>query len=105
LGALRSWAGPAGCDSLQLVRGVIESLTSAPNGATVVVGVDDAMAAHDHAAGRASRRLLSIQAADDRDGRRPPRQHASPAVTLGQVLYHPEAIMLGVTSAETLTAI
>jgi hypothetical protein len=30
--------GPAGGDSLQLVRGVIESLTSAPNGATVVVG-------------------------------------------------------------------
>jgi DNA-binding CsgD family transcriptional regulator len=34
--------GPASGDSLQLVRGVIESLTSAPNGATVVVGVDDA---------------------------------------------------------------
>ena len=42
LGALSSWAGPAGGDSLQLVRGVIESLTCAPNGATVVVGVDDA---------------------------------------------------------------
>jgi DNA-binding CsgD family transcriptional regulator len=42
LGALRSWAGPAGGDSLQLVRGVIESLTCAPDGATVVVGVDDA---------------------------------------------------------------
>ena len=42
LGALRSWAGPAGGDSLQLVRGVIESLTCAPNGGTVVVGVDDA---------------------------------------------------------------
>ena len=42
LGALSSWAGPAGGDSLQLVRGVIESLTSAPDGATVVVGVDDA---------------------------------------------------------------
>ena len=27
------------------------------------------------------------------------------AVTLGQVLYHPEAIMLAVTPAETLTAI
>jgi hypothetical protein len=39
---LSSWAGPAGGDSLQLVRGVIESLTCAPNGATVVVGVDDA---------------------------------------------------------------
>jgi DNA-binding CsgD family transcriptional regulator len=42
LGALSSWAGPAGGDSLQLVRGVIESLTSAPDGATVVVAVDDA---------------------------------------------------------------
>ena len=28
-----------------------------------------------------------------------------PAVTLGQVLYHPEAIMLGVTPADRLTAI
>ena len=42
LGALRSWVGPAGGDSLQLVRGVIESLTSAPDGRAVVVGVDDA---------------------------------------------------------------
>lgn len=42
LGALSSWASPAGRDSLELVRSVIESLTSAPNGATVVVGVDDA---------------------------------------------------------------
>jgi hypothetical protein len=42
LGALSSWAGPAGGDTLQLVRGVIASLTCAPNGATVVVGVDDA---------------------------------------------------------------
>ncbi len=42
LGALSSWAGPAGGDSLQLIRGVIESLTSSSNGAPVVVGVDDA---------------------------------------------------------------
>src|SRR5690242_5337628 len=42
LGALRSWLGPAGGDSLELVRGVIESLISAPGGATVVLGVDDA---------------------------------------------------------------
>jgi len=42
LGALRSWVGPAGGDSLQVVRGVIESLTSAPDGGTVVVAVDDA---------------------------------------------------------------
>ena len=42
LGALRSWAGPAGGDSLQQVHGVIESLTCAPSGATAVVGVDDA---------------------------------------------------------------
>jgi DNA-binding CsgD family transcriptional regulator len=41
LGALASWAGSAGSDSLQLVRGVIESLTAAPPAATVVLGVDD----------------------------------------------------------------
>jgi DNA-binding CsgD family transcriptional regulator len=41
-GALSSWAAPAGVDSLQLVRAVIEELTAAPDGATVVVGVDDA---------------------------------------------------------------
>src|SRR5258705_2582346 len=42
LGALSSWAGLASGDSLQLVRGVIESLTSTSNDATMVVGVDDA---------------------------------------------------------------
>jgi DNA-binding CsgD family transcriptional regulator len=41
-GALSSWAAPAGVDSLQLVRAVIEQLTDAPAGATVVIGVDDA---------------------------------------------------------------
>ena len=41
LGALASWAGLAGSDSLQLVCGVIESLTAASSAATVVVGVDD----------------------------------------------------------------
>jgi DNA-binding CsgD family transcriptional regulator len=42
LGALASWAGPESSDSFQLVRGVIESLTSASEGKPVVVGVDDA---------------------------------------------------------------
>ena len=42
LGAFASWAGSAGIDNLQLVRAVIESLTSAVPGSTVVVGVDDA---------------------------------------------------------------
>ena len=41
LGALASWAGSAGSDSLQLVRGVIESLTAAAPGTAVLVGVDD----------------------------------------------------------------
>ena len=41
LGALASWAGPEGRESFQLVRGVIESLTSASPGNRVVVGVDD----------------------------------------------------------------
>jgi DNA-binding CsgD family transcriptional regulator len=42
LGAFDSWAPAAATDTLQLVRGVIESLTSAPPGTTVIVGVDDA---------------------------------------------------------------
>jgi DNA-binding CsgD family transcriptional regulator len=41
LGAFASWAGRAGSDSLQLVGSVIDSLTSAPTGTSVVVGVDD----------------------------------------------------------------
>ncbi|MGX9671359.1 LuxR C-terminal-related transcriptional regulator [Mycobacterium sp. HM-7] len=41
LGAFASWA-PAAADSLQLVRGVVDSLTAAPEGGQVVVGVDDA---------------------------------------------------------------
>lgn len=41
LGALAPWAPSAHNDSLELVRGVIESLTSAPPDVTVVVGVDD----------------------------------------------------------------
>lgn len=42
LGALASWAGRAGRDSLQLVCGVIESLTATSPARAVVVGVDDA---------------------------------------------------------------
>jgi DNA-binding CsgD family transcriptional regulator len=41
LGAFSTWAWSAD-DTLQLVRGVIEALTSAPRGTAVVVGVDDA---------------------------------------------------------------
>jgi DNA-binding CsgD family transcriptional regulator len=41
LGALASWTGSAGGDTLQLVRGIIEALTSGPPGVTVAVGVDD----------------------------------------------------------------
>lgn len=41
LGALASWAGLAGGDSLQVVCEVIESLTAASSEAPVVVGVDD----------------------------------------------------------------
>lgn len=41
LGAFAPWAGSAGTDRLQLVRGVIDSVTSAPPGTTVVLGVDD----------------------------------------------------------------
>jgi hypothetical protein len=41
LGAFAAWASSAGTDTVQLVRGVIESLTAAPAGGAVVVGVDD----------------------------------------------------------------
>jgi DNA-binding CsgD family transcriptional regulator len=41
LGAFASWAGAGGTDRLQLVRGVIDSVTSAPPGTSVVLGVDD----------------------------------------------------------------
>jgi DNA-binding CsgD family transcriptional regulator len=41
LGAFTPWAGSAGTDRLQLVRSVIDSVTAAPPGMTVVLGVDD----------------------------------------------------------------
>ena len=41
LGALSSWMESPGGDNLQLVRGVIRSLTMCTPGTTVVVGVDD----------------------------------------------------------------
>jgi DNA-binding CsgD family transcriptional regulator len=42
LGAFTAWAGSGVTDTVQLLRGVIESLTSASPGAAVVVCVDDA---------------------------------------------------------------
>src|SRR5437764_10933497 len=42
LGAFAAWARSGVTDTVQLLRGVIESLTSASPGATVVVCVDDA---------------------------------------------------------------
>jgi DNA-binding CsgD family transcriptional regulator len=41
LGAFAPWAASTGTDRLQLVRGVIDSVTSASPGTTVVLGVDD----------------------------------------------------------------
>ncbi|HTI77297.1 MAG TPA: AAA family ATPase, partial [Mycobacterium sp.] len=41
LGAFAPWTGSAGTDRLQLVRSVIDSVTSAPPGTRVVLGVDD----------------------------------------------------------------
>ncbi|MEN3321087.1 MAG: hypothetical protein V7643_4489, partial [Mycobacterium sp.] len=41
LGAFAPWAASTSTDRLQLVRGVIDSVTSAPAGTTVVLGVDD----------------------------------------------------------------
>ena len=42
LGAFTAWAQPGVTDPLQLLRGVMESLTATSSGATVVLGVDDA---------------------------------------------------------------
>jgi hypothetical protein len=42
LGAFTAWTQSGVTDTVQLLRGMIESLTSASSGATVVVGVDDA---------------------------------------------------------------
>jgi DNA-binding CsgD family transcriptional regulator len=41
LGAFTAWVQSDGADTVQLVRGVIESLTATAPGTTVVVGVDD----------------------------------------------------------------
>jgi DNA-binding CsgD family transcriptional regulator len=41
LGAFTAWSESGVTDTVQLVRGVIESLTATPAGTTVVVGVDD----------------------------------------------------------------
>jgi DNA-binding CsgD family transcriptional regulator len=41
LGVFTEWAESGVIDTVQLLRGVIESLTAAPAGTTVVVGVDD----------------------------------------------------------------
>jgi DNA-binding CsgD family transcriptional regulator/tetratricopeptide (TPR) repeat protein len=42
VGAFTAWAPSGVSDTVQLLRGVIESLTAAPSGTTVVVCVDDA---------------------------------------------------------------
>ena len=42
LGAFAAWAPSAVADQLELVRGVVDALTSAPPGSRVVLGIDDA---------------------------------------------------------------
>ena len=72
LGAFASWAGSDVADRLQLVRGVIESLTSAADGARVIVGVDDAhllddlstFVLHQIAARRAAKLVLTVRDGD-----------------------------------------
>src|SRR3977135_2426892 len=46
LGAFTAWAPSGVTDTVGLVRGVIESLTAASAGTTVVVGVDDVHRLH-----------------------------------------------------------
>jgi DNA-binding CsgD family transcriptional regulator len=69
LGAFAAWVGSAVADTLQVVRGVIESLTCASPGTMVVVGVDDAhllddlsiFVLHQIVLRRAARVLLTIR--------------------------------------------
>ena len=72
LGAFVPWAGSDVADRLQLVRGVIESLTSAGDGARVVVGVDDVhllddlstFVLHQIVARRAAKLVLTVRDGD-----------------------------------------
>ena len=41
LGAFTAWAPSGVIDTVQLLQGVVESLTAAPSGTKVVIGVDD----------------------------------------------------------------
>ena len=41
LGALASWPAPTSTEMVQVIRGVVEALTSVPEGTEVVIGVDD----------------------------------------------------------------
>jgi DNA-binding CsgD family transcriptional regulator len=69
LGALASWVESSGPDTLQLVRGVIAALTSAPQGRPLVVGIDDAhllddlsvFVVHQIVARRAAKVVLTIR--------------------------------------------
>src|ERR1700754_4619070 len=72
LGAFARWAGSDVADRLQLVRGGIESLTSAPDGARVIVGVDDVhllddmstFVLHQIAARRGAKLVLTVRDGD-----------------------------------------
>ena len=72
LGAFVPWAGSDVADRLQLVRGVIESLTAAGDGARVVVGVDDVhllddlstFVLHQIVARRAAKLVLTVRDGD-----------------------------------------
>ena len=68
LGAFAVWTS-AGLDNLQLVRGVIDSLTAAPQGTAVIVGIDDvhllddlsALVLHQIVQRRAAKVLLTVR--------------------------------------------
>jgi hypothetical protein len=72
LGAFAAWAGSDVADRVHLVRGVIDSLTSAADGAKVIVGVDDAhllddlstFAVHQIVARRAAKVVLTVRDGD-----------------------------------------
>jgi DNA-binding CsgD family transcriptional regulator len=68
LGAFASWTPPS-TDNMQLVRGVVESLTSTPEGSTAVIGVDDvhllddlsALVVHQIIARRAGKVVMTVR--------------------------------------------
>jgi len=72
LGAFAAWVGSGGTDHRQVVRGVIDALTSAPEKSDVIIGVDDVQllddlstfVLHQIVASRAAKVVLTVRTDD-----------------------------------------